>query len=360
MECHGLQCGFCTPGMMMTGRALLDEQPATRPRRRSATAISGNICRCTGYKNIVARDPVGRRARRRQRRDQEADRMTAVENAPRAPPAERPSASAACTRKEDARFMRGEGNYVDDISLPGMLLRRDPAQPVRPRADRLDRHLGGRGASRTSTAVITGEDARDPRPRVDADAVLRHPGRARHRQGALPGPGGRVRGRRRRATSPSDALELIDVEYEPLPAVVDAQQGARRRRADHPRRQGGPDRQPHLRLGGRRPGRHRRGVRRGRRRRRPRTSSTRAAPGADGDLRDRSPTSTRSTGKLDLYDDNQAPHAHRTVYALVAGLARAQDPGDQRRTSAAASATRCRSTPATSARSSARSSPASR
>jgi aerobic carbon-monoxide dehydrogenase small subunit len=51
-EMHALQCGFCTPGMEMTARALLDENsnPSDEEIR---TAISGSICRCTGYKNIV-------------------------------------------------------------------------------------------------------------------------------------------------------------------------------------------------------------------------------------------------------------------------------------------------------------------
>ncbi len=52
MEEHGLQCGFCTPGMMMTARALLDENPDPS-EEEIRTAISGGICRCTGYKNIV-------------------------------------------------------------------------------------------------------------------------------------------------------------------------------------------------------------------------------------------------------------------------------------------------------------------
>jgi len=49
---HGLQCGYCTPGMMMTGCALLarDKQPSEADIRE---AISGNLCRCTGYSNIV-------------------------------------------------------------------------------------------------------------------------------------------------------------------------------------------------------------------------------------------------------------------------------------------------------------------
>ena len=52
MNCHGLQCGFCTPGMLMTTRALLDENP--KPTEHEIrVAISGNLCRCTGYENIV-------------------------------------------------------------------------------------------------------------------------------------------------------------------------------------------------------------------------------------------------------------------------------------------------------------------
>ena len=52
IACHGLQCGFCTPGMMMTARWLLDHHPdpsSTEIRE----ALSGQICRCTGYENIV-------------------------------------------------------------------------------------------------------------------------------------------------------------------------------------------------------------------------------------------------------------------------------------------------------------------
>ncbi|MFV1960990.1 MAG: (2Fe-2S)-binding protein, partial [Acidimicrobiia bacterium] len=49
---HGLQCGFCTPGMMLVGTALLEKNP--NPSDDDVRwAISGNICRCTGYINIV-------------------------------------------------------------------------------------------------------------------------------------------------------------------------------------------------------------------------------------------------------------------------------------------------------------------
>ncbi|WP_179466442.1 (2Fe-2S)-binding protein [Mycolicibacterium vinylchloridicum] len=52
MQCHGLQCGFCTPGMMITARALLDRNPDPS-EDEIREAISGQICRCTGYTTIV-------------------------------------------------------------------------------------------------------------------------------------------------------------------------------------------------------------------------------------------------------------------------------------------------------------------
>ena len=90
------------------------------------------------------------------------------------------------------------------------------------------------------------------------------------------------------ATDPyiaEDALELIDVDYELLPADHDAAAGAGRRRGGDPRRQGRPDRQPRLRVGERRRGRDRRGVRRGRPGRDARDVLPALAPGAAGDVR---------------------------------------------------------------------------
>ena len=52
MECHGLQCGFCTSGMLMSARALLDRDPDPSDDD-IREAISGQICRCTGYASIV-------------------------------------------------------------------------------------------------------------------------------------------------------------------------------------------------------------------------------------------------------------------------------------------------------------------
>ena len=52
-DCHGLQCGFCTPGMMMSAACLLGTTPQPSDAE-IVDAIEGNLCRCTGYTNIVA------------------------------------------------------------------------------------------------------------------------------------------------------------------------------------------------------------------------------------------------------------------------------------------------------------------
>ena len=51
-ECHGLQCGYCTPGMVMAAVGLLDENPSPT-EQQVRLGLEGNLCRCTGYHNIV-------------------------------------------------------------------------------------------------------------------------------------------------------------------------------------------------------------------------------------------------------------------------------------------------------------------
>ena len=53
LEDDAFQCGYCTPGMVMVAKALLDHDPHPKRRRRSGEALAGNICRCTGYGPIV-------------------------------------------------------------------------------------------------------------------------------------------------------------------------------------------------------------------------------------------------------------------------------------------------------------------
>ena len=52
LDHHALQCGFCTPGFLMSAKALLDKKP-NPPRDEIKTAIAGNLCRCTGYQQLV-------------------------------------------------------------------------------------------------------------------------------------------------------------------------------------------------------------------------------------------------------------------------------------------------------------------
>jgi aerobic carbon-monoxide dehydrogenase small subunit len=60
-ECHGLQCGFCTPGMVLSALDLCARHPqATEPQIREL--LDGNICRCTGYQNVVRAVQQGRAA----------------------------------------------------------------------------------------------------------------------------------------------------------------------------------------------------------------------------------------------------------------------------------------------------------
>jgi carbon-monoxide dehydrogenase small subunit len=51
-DCHGLQCGYCTPGILMTMKTFLEETPAA-DEAQIREALSGNLCRCTGYQHIV-------------------------------------------------------------------------------------------------------------------------------------------------------------------------------------------------------------------------------------------------------------------------------------------------------------------
>ncbi len=50
---HGLQCGFCTPGMVMAAAALIDDADGELTEDEVRTGLEGNLCRCTGYHNIV-------------------------------------------------------------------------------------------------------------------------------------------------------------------------------------------------------------------------------------------------------------------------------------------------------------------
>src|SRR5215831_2349998 len=106
---HALQCGFCTPGFLMTTTALLRKSgPLDETQVRKA--VAGNLCRCTGYQNIV--DAIV-----------EASGGTVEEKMPHEPPRSPASAfiGAPVERAEDDELLTGKGVFVDDVDSPGML-----------------------------------------------------------------------------------------------------------------------------------------------------------------------------------------------------------------------------------------------
>ena len=244
--------------------------------------------------------------------------MTVVENLP-SPQTERPIGFGRLKRKEDARFIRGKGNYLDDIRLPGMVygaLLRSPYAHARILSIDTSRAL----AHPNVAAVVTAKD-------LETLGLAWMPTISYDTQAVLAGDKVRFQGQEVAfviATdeySANDALELIDVEYEPLPAIVNARKAldpdaplirddkaGQRDNLASPTWEAGDE-----------------------------AATDRAFAEADtvverdiiyprchpapletcGIIADFNP----ETGQLDIYNGNQAPHAHRTVYAHVAGLA---------------------------------------
>ncbi len=107
-ENHGLQCGYCTPGMIMAGADLIAKNPSPT-EEEVREALAGNLCRCTGYHNIVkavlsAGGPGG-------------EAVSVTEE----PQTNGKWVGQALRRKEDPRMITGRGRYVDDMVVPGML-----------------------------------------------------------------------------------------------------------------------------------------------------------------------------------------------------------------------------------------------
>ncbi len=104
-----VQCGFCTPGMVLATKALLDKNPSpTEAEARSA--LRGNLCRCTGYAKIVAAILLAAERRR-----------GAGSAAARAGGANADAVGASLRRVDAIEKAQGRARYVDDLSAPGML-----------------------------------------------------------------------------------------------------------------------------------------------------------------------------------------------------------------------------------------------
>ncbi len=244
--------------------------------------------------------------------------MAVVENLP-SPSTERPIGFGRLKRKEDARFIRGQGTYLDDIELPGMVhgaILRSPYAHARIVSIDTSAAL----AHPNVAAVVTAKD-------LETLGLAWMPTISYDTQAVLAGDKVRFQGQEvafviaTDAASAKDALPLIEVEYEPLPAVVNARKALD---ADAPLIRDDKSGQrdnlatPLWEAGDQ-------------------EATDRAFAEADtvvsrdiinprchpapletcGIIADFNP----DTGQLDIYNGSQAPHAHRTVYAHVAGLA---------------------------------------
>ncbi len=297
-ECHGLQCGFCTPGMMMTARWLLDRNPEPTETEIREAISAGRSAAAPAMRTSCgpycgqAGTPV-----RRPMHDQHA--------------------YGSVPRKEDARFIRGRGSYVDDITMPGMLHGAILRSPVaHARISSVD--VTAARAHPRVEAVITGADlavqglAWMPTMSADVQAVLATDKvRFQGQEVAF------VIAQDRYAAR--DALELILVEYEPLTPVIDARTaldpGAPVVRDDLA---GRADNRVFDWTAGDQPADD--------------ALFATADVVVGGDMiYPRSHPAPLETcgvvadwdavaGKLTLWSTSQAPHAHRTLYAMITGL----------------------------------------
>ncbi len=202
----GTQCGFCTPGMILTAKALLDKNPSPT-EQEIRQAISGNLCRCTGYTKIV-----------------ESVKMVASQHTP-SPEKDLPISDYSVVGKRVPRIdsvpkVKGDMKYSADLYLPGMLyakVLRSPyahARILNIDTSRAERLPGVR-------AIITGKDALPYKWGVFAytrDMQL------------LPADKARFFGQEVAAVAAIDeeiaqeAVDLIKVEWEPLPYVLDPEE----------------------------------------------------------------------------------------------------------------------------------------
>ncbi len=215
---HGLQCGYCTPGMIMAAAALLEENP--KPSEQEIRhGLEGNLCRCTGYHNIIS---VGARCLR-------AVRLRGGVGMSVATAALGGSVGAALRRKEDPPLITGMGRYLDDISVTGMLWMAFVRSPEA-HAKIVSIDTSAAAERDGVVAVFTGADMADlggplPMAWVPPGVEVNNPEHwplARDEVNHVGDPVAVVIGEDRYAVS--DAVEDVLVEYEPLPVVVDPEQ----------------------------------------------------------------------------------------------------------------------------------------
>ena len=269
MECHGLQCGFCTPGFVTTVTAFLRDNPDPT-EEEAREAIGGNLCRCTGYQNIVKSVLRAAELLRAEparplwtvTHDDRARRGRAPPSRPRrARAGAGPVRGSRSSRKEDLRLAAGDGRYLDDLghhALAAAFLRSPHAHARIVDIDITDA-LDVDGL----VAIYTYEDL-DGRVAEPLPLLIPHPALHAPKTG-YPLANGVVHHVGEAVAMvvatdryvAEDAVERIRVEWEVLPAVVglDAAFAADARGAPgRPRQRRGP----HGAGGRRRPGRDRR------------------------------------------------------------------------------------------------------
>lgn len=221
-----IQCGFCTPGLVMSATALLARHPAPT-RDQIKEALAGNLCRCTGYGAILravescaARREDGTCAERQGPDGRPAPCACARREPASASAASGPfvSVGRSVPRVDAADKVTGRAVYTADIALPGMV---HGAILMSPIAHGLIRRID---ASRALAlpgvlAVITGADVPEETygvspARYDEEVLARH--KVRHAGDPVAAVAAIDEKTARRA------LALVDVEYQELPSVLDA------------------------------------------------------------------------------------------------------------------------------------------
>ena len=156
IDAGGVQCGFCTPGILISSRALLDRNPAS-DRDEIRDALVGNLCRCTGYMRIIEAVKKRQQCQRelQARKDGPGDdRWTTHDRTKKFPSPIGESVSAGgCPRKSD-----GRGDFRRRYPVwAGIAVRAHHAQPASARPDQADRHVEGQALPGVK-AVVTGEE----------------------------------------------------------------------------------------------------------------------------------------------------------------------------------------------------------
>ena len=212
-ETHGMQCGYCTPAMILTAHALLAGNPAPT-REDIVEAISGNICRCTGYAQIIEAIALA------------AERMRGA-NRPRGAAAMSGSASSLCrARSPRARRppLRRRQRQLRRRYRPARhIARRAGDVPARGRAHQINRQV--RGAQNAGRPLCIGRRRacrrhRRADPGLETPNVPRRPlafETARYSGEWVAAVAAETR------AQAEDAAEAIEIDYEPLPFVLDAE-----------------------------------------------------------------------------------------------------------------------------------------